>query len=73
MEKYTKEQITEIVHECSEYIIQKNKDKFINNVTEIVKYKSEPEALFDILTLFYCEIQQNCNEVLIETLDELLN
>ena len=73
MKKYTREQISEIVNKCSDEVLERNKDKFIEIVSDINMYKADPEALINFVTLFYFEMQQNCKETIIDTLDKILN
>lgn len=73
MKKYTREQISEIVNKCSDKVLERNKNRFIEIVSDINKYKSDPEVLVNFVTLFYFEMQQNCKETIIEVLDEILN
>lgn len=73
MEKYTREQISEIVNKCSDEVLERNKNRFIEIVSDINKYKADPEILINFVTLFYFEMQQNCKETIIDTLDKILN
>lgn len=47
------------------------KNRFIEIVSDINKYKADPEVLVNFVTLFYFEMQQNCKETIIEVLDEI--
>ena len=51
MKKYTREQISEIVNKCSDEVLERNKNRFIEIVSDINKYKADPEILINYVTL----------------------
>lgn len=73
MKKYTREQISEIVNKCSDEVLERNKNRFIEIVSDINKYKADPEVLINFVTLFYFEMQQNCCNTITEVLNKILN
>lgn len=73
MKKYTREQISEIVNKCSDEALERNKNRFIEIVSDINKCNTDPEVLVNFVTLFYFEMQQNCKETIIDTLDKMIN
>lgn len=73
MKNYTKEQIKQIVQDCSRSIMEKNSQLFIENAIKSVQGKENNEALVVMLTLLYAETQKNCEDTIISVLNTILN
>ena len=65
MKNFTKEQIKQIVLDCSNCIMQENTKLFVENSIKAVEGKENNEALITMFSLLYNETQRNCEDTII--------
>lgn len=73
MKQYTKKEITELVKSTSKIIMEDEYKNFSKKLVESVEGKTNNEALTQILAMLYFESQKNCQNLVIEVLDKILN
>lgn len=74
MKNYSETEISKIVSDCSNIILEKNVPVFVNEAMEIAKADTNnTEKLVDMLVLLYHKTQQNCCDTITEVLKRILN
>lgn len=74
MKNYSKEEISKIVSDCSNTILETNVQSFIDETLDIAKKgKSDNETILEMFVLIYRKTQQNCCDTITEVLNKILN
>ena len=74
MKNYSKEEISKIVSDCSDTILETNVQSFIDEALDIAKNgKSDDETIIEMFVLIYQKTQQNCCDTITEVLNKILN
>lgn len=74
MKNYSKEEISKIVSDCSNTILETNVQSFIDETLDIAKNgKSDNETIIEMFVLIYHKTQQNCCDTITEVLNKILN
>ncbi len=73
MKKLTKEQLTNLVHDNCKKIVDLNMNGIMERMSELVKELSDyDELLVNLVVVYGAEIMDECNQVLTETLYDIL-
>ncbi len=73
MKKLTKEQLTNLVHDNCKKIVDLNMNGIMERMSELVKESSDyDELLVNLVVVYGAEIMDECNQVLTETLYDIL-
>lgn len=74
MKNYSKEEISKIVSDCSNTILETNVQSFIDEALDIAKNdKSDNDTIIEMFVLIYQKTQQNCCDTITEVLNKILN
>nr|DAO90206.1 MAG TPA: hypothetical protein [Caudoviricetes sp.] len=74
MKSYSEEEISKIVSDCSNTILETNMQSFIDEALDIAKKgKSNNETILEMFVLIYHKTQQNCCDTITEVLNKILN
>ena len=74
MKNYSKEEISKIVSDCSDTILETNVQSFIDEALDIAKNgKGDNETIIEMFVLIYQKTQQNCCDTITEVLNKILN
>ena len=74
MKNYSKEEISKIVSDCSDTILETNVQSFIDEALDIAKNgKSDNDTIIEMFVLIYQKTQQNCCDTITEVLNKILN
>lgn len=71
MKNYSKEEISKIVSDCSDTILETNVQSFIDEALDIAKNGNE--TIIEMFVLIYQKTQQNCCDTITEVLNKILN
>ncbi len=73
MKKLTKEQLTNLVHDNCKKIVSSNMNRIMERMSELVKKSGDyDELLVNLIVVYGAEIMDECNQVLSETLYDIL-
>ncbi len=73
MKKLTKEQLANLVHDNCKKIVDLNMNGIMERMSELVKESSDyDELLVNLVVVYGAEIMDECNQVLTETLYDIL-
>ena len=73
MKSYSQEELDQIVSEISENILKEHVQDITDEITINIKGKSYNEAMVTTLAIICRAAQDNAKELIVETLDEILN
>ena len=74
MKQLTKEQLSDMVHDNMVSIYKSNKDELMKKVADCGKGEDDPYiAIGNAMGVLGVEILRECSQVLVETLDHVLN
>ncbi len=73
MKQLTKEQLTNLVHDNCKKIVDLNMNGIMERMSELVKKSGDyDELLVNLVVVYGAEIMDECNQVLTETLYDIL-
>ncbi len=73
MKQLTKEQLTKMVHDNCKKIVSSNMNRIMERMSELIKESDNyDELLVSFIVVYGAEIMDECNQVLSETLYDIL-